>query len=1469
MSVSLSVLGTYSTGSFDEGAAEISAFDPTTNLLFVVNSNAITVDILDLSDPATPTKVGEIDATQFGAGANSVAVNDGILAVAIESDPPTDPGKVVFFSSLGDILAEVPVGALPDMVTFTPDGTRVLVANEGEPADGVNPVGSISVIDLSNGVENATVQTAGFERFDGQEDQLRAAGVRIFPGQTFSVDAEPEYVAVSADSAIAYVTLQEANTVAVVDIASATVTNLLPLGTKDHSQPGNELDPSDRDGGINLKSWPVFGLYMPDAIATYEAGGETYFVIANEGDDRGDADDPEGSPLGDVIRVKDLGDVATFGREGLALDESFPADIVADDQLGRLNISSIDGDTDGDGDIDQLFAYGSRSFSIFNSRGELVFDSGSDFERITANLFPTDFNATNDENGSFENRSDNKGPEPEGVAIGQVGDKTYAFIGLERIGGVMVYDITDPANAEFVQYVNNRNFAVEAQLEDGSTNPDVGDLGPEGLTFIAAEDSPSGTPLLVVTNEISGTTTVYDITEIDHSSDVFTLELFHTADQEAGIPALDDAPRFSAVLNALKAQDLGNDGKPDNTLVLSSGDTWLPGLFYGASTDVFGAPGIGDVLIQNELGFQAIAFGNHEFDEGTSRVSRLLRSGFVFEGVIEEAQQVTPVADGPAIGSFTATLSGNTLTVTGEFSELSNSLLPVGEVDSEGNPQSSIHIHIGEAGSNGPIARNLTVTLDDEVPGAGEFSGSFTLTNAEAALARAGQLYLNLHTEANPSGELRGQIAPEFIYSGTDFPYLSSNLDFSTDSNLADLVVPDAQAPQGNSIAASTVIDVNGEKIGVVGATTPTIDVISSPGGITIAPLEFDGTPTPAQLDALAAEIQADVDALLAANPDVNKVVLLTHMQQIAIEQALATRLTHVDIIVAGGSNTRLLDETDRLRDGDTAQGTYPIFTTSADGNPVAIVNTDGNYKYVGRLVVDFDANGVIIPESYDPAISGAYAIDDQGVADLNAGDLVDPEIQDIVDQLRAVIEAQQSNVFGISEVYLDGTRGSVRTQETNLGNLTADANLAIAKEITGDDTILVSLKNGGGIRDDIGRVIVPAGGTGEPVELPNEGIPGVKPEGGISEPDIVNTLAFNNGLTVLDITREGLLAVLEHGVAASSLDDANTQGRFPQVSGIEFSFDLTLPPGDRIQSAAIVDEAGTILDVLVQNGELVGDPSDTLRIVTLNFLAGGGDGYPFQTFGSNFVELAQAEDAPRTGEATFAPDGSEQDALAEYLFDNFFTTPFTTEETPRELDERLQNLAFRADTVLGDGGVVVPPPLQEITIDFEGDGLTAGTLISDQFDGLAFSTTWRFGLMLFDTANPTGRDFDLASDTLGNVLIISEDGDASDPDDRARGGTITVEFDDLAVVTGVGLLDIDKEGSLITFKAADGSVLETYEIPDMGDNSFQQLSFDIEAVASMDIFLKGSGALTGVDFSFAGAEPTVFPAMGESSLMG
>jgi 2',3'-cyclic-nucleotide 2'-phosphodiesterase (5'-nucleotidase family) len=638
----------------------------------------------------------------------------------------------------------------------------------------------------------------------------------------------------------------------------------------------------------------------------------------------------------------------------------------------------------------------------------------------------------------------------------------------------------------------------------------------------------------------------------------FKLQLLHAADQEAGIPALGDAPRFSAVLNALKNQDLDNDGVAGfkNTIVLSSGDAYIPGAFLNASQTAFGGVGRADILIQNELGFQAIAFGNHEFDLGTAIVRDLI--------------------------------AGNGTTFT-----------------------------------------------------------------------------------------------------GANFPYLSGNLNFAPDSNLASLVVPDAGTPKPRSITGSVVIDVNGEKIGVVGATTPTLRTISSPGNVGVTPVPFGGNPSPAELDALAAEIQKDVNALLAANPTINKVILLAHMQQIAIEQALATRLKNVDIIMAGGSNTRLFDSNDRLRAGDTNQGVYPIVRTDADGKPIAIVNTDGNYKYVGRLVIDFDANGNILPDSYNPAISGAYATDAQGVADLNAAGLIDPEIQTIVNQLSQVIAAADGAIFGKTDVFLNGDRSSVRAQETNFGNLTADANLAIAQQ--SDASVVLSLKNGGGIRDNIGFVTFPPGST-NPADVlrlpPAANDLAGKKEGDISQLDIANSLRFNNGLSLVTVTVAQLKDLMEHGVAGAN--PGATPGAFPQVGGFSFSFDATRTArtatgtGDRIRSLAITDANNKVTEILVENGEIVGDPSRSFRMVTLGFLATGGDGYPFPTgAAANVVNLTQPTIAPRTGVATFAADGSEQDALAEYLAANFLSRPFNVSDTAPAQDTRIQNLAFRTDTVI------------------------------------------------------------------------------------------------------------------------------------------------------------------------------------------
>ncbi len=909
----------------DTSPAEIVAYDPETQRLFVVNAVAAKIDVFIISDPTKPKLFKTIDVKPYGNVANSVAVRNGYVAVAVEGFNKTDSGSVVFFRT-GNLKAEarVTVGALPDMVTFSPDGRYVITANEGEPSldYSIDPEGSVSIIDISGGIKNLTqsnVRSARFNTFDKQA--LLDAGIRVFgPGASVAQDLEPEYVAVSADSKKAYVALQENNAIATVDLATATVTELLPLGYKDHShieahatlhnfdsaqlgpigttaggqqlnlggfsglffegidpvtgeyrfitntdrgpnaeptgvlrpfllpqfQPrlvrftmnaatgainitqqillqaapgvsltglpntaiaggnGNSpyndevpvdlfgnvlpldalgadlegiavdpangsfwmtdeyrpaiyhfnsagvlidrfvpigtaaaagqpagtfgkevlpavlanrrqnrgfegvvldggkvygfvqspvrnpatlsnaaltamknvrivefdpatektrqflyimdnadlgagtntradkigdatsfgngeflvierdddkiggddpsliekkvyrfnltgatdisskdgligttgktvdqltiqelvankinpvakilhvdlnaagynqvekvegltiidpwtiavindndfgvaqiavdqmtgtftrlytaepeqlgiirlrtqgLDASDADNKINIRQWPVRGLYMPDSVASIRVNGQDYLLTANEGDAREYTGNPA-APFVEAARIRDLDlDPVAFPNAAV---------LKANGNLGKLNVTKTLGIDSVSGKYSALYSFGARSFSIWSTNGTQVYDSGDDFEWITAGAPGVVFNASNS-NNTFDNRSDDKGPEPEALTTGVINGRTYAFIGLERVGGIMVYDITDPTAPAFVEYVNNRDFTQP------TTDLAAGDLGPEGIIFVPGSDSPTGTPLIVTANEISGTTTIYQI----------------------------------------------------------------------------------------------------------------------------------------------------------------------------------------------------------------------------------------------------------------------------------------------------------------------------------------------------------------------------------------------------------------------------------------------------------------------------------------------------------------------------------------------------------------------------------------------------------------------------------------------------------------------------------------------------------------------------------------------------------------------------------------------------------------------------------------------------------------------------------------------------------------------------------------------------------------------------------------------
>ncbi|MFZ8930430.1 MAG: choice-of-anchor I family protein [Pseudomonadales bacterium] len=523
---------------FDGSAAEIVDFDPATGRAFVVNAQAGGVDIYSLAAPASPIFVEELDVAADVAAAidgiaaadlgavNSVAIRSAsnTMAVAIAAEPETNNGYVAFYqASDGTFLAAVEVGALPDSLAISPDGNTVVVANEGQPSGDytIDPEGSISVIDISGGASTVAAANVTAVTFDG----LVAAdipGVRISgPGGGIAAALEPEYVTISDDSATAYVSLQENNAIAEVDLATGTLTDIWALGFKDHRNPGNELDVSNRDDVINIRNWPVYGVYMPDSIATYTVNGVPYVVTANEGDSR------DYAAHVDELRIKDIGgtnslslplaDVLTFGADYNQDGVVDASDFLENEALGRLKIITDLGVTGANCDAtgtepqsctyEALYAFGARSFSIFNAESQsLVFDSGNDFERITAERNPAGFNASNDSNAG-DDRSDDKGPEPEGVELAVIDGRTYAFINLERVGGVMVYDITEPERAEFVQYVNDRDFTLaDAELVAGAT-----DLGPEITHFVSAEDSPSGNALLLVSNEVSGTLAVYQV----------------------------------------------------------------------------------------------------------------------------------------------------------------------------------------------------------------------------------------------------------------------------------------------------------------------------------------------------------------------------------------------------------------------------------------------------------------------------------------------------------------------------------------------------------------------------------------------------------------------------------------------------------------------------------------------------------------------------------------------------------------------------------------------------------------------------------------------------------------------------------------------------------------------------------------------------------------------------------------------
>jgi DNA-binding beta-propeller fold protein YncE len=467
---------------------EIVSYDSTTACIFITNAASKSIDIVNIIHPSIPTLINQVDISPYGGGVNSVVhLKNGYFAAAIEDSIKQNTGKIVFFESNGKYVNQVEVGALPDMVTVTPDGKKILVANEGEPnaAYTNDPEGSISIIDISSGILKLTQKQVKTLHFKNAPKKIEGS-IRK-PDATYAQDLEPEYIAVNANSTLAAVTCQEANVIVYLDLTTDKIIKYAGLGFKDYSLTTNKIDVSDKDNGINLKNWPIKGVYQPDAIAAYMIDNATYFVTANEGDSR----DYDG--YSSETRVKNLIlDKKAFPNAKGLQDKT---------QLGRLKTFTPDmaGDIDNDGDVDEIYTYGGRSFSIWDERGRLVWDSQGEFEAYFAKHFPTFFNSGN--TAKVDKRSDDKGAEPEAVTIGQVNGQFYAFIGLERQCGIMVYNVTNPKLPYFVEYLDSFDNKTKAAK----------DVAPEGILFVPAHKSHTRTNLLIVANEISGTTTIYEV----------------------------------------------------------------------------------------------------------------------------------------------------------------------------------------------------------------------------------------------------------------------------------------------------------------------------------------------------------------------------------------------------------------------------------------------------------------------------------------------------------------------------------------------------------------------------------------------------------------------------------------------------------------------------------------------------------------------------------------------------------------------------------------------------------------------------------------------------------------------------------------------------------------------------------------------------------------------------------------------
>ena len=1148
----------------EEGCAEISALDTVNSRLFTTNASENQLRVLDLDDMGQLIDVGIIDLSDYGDAPNSVAVSKGVVAVAVEAEDKTGNGQIVFFDSHSmQLLAQVPAGALPDMVTFTPDGAFALAANEGEPSDDyqIDPVGSVTLINMLD----YSTRTAGFESITSIED----SSVRIFgPGASVAQDLEPEYIAVSADSTTAWISLQENNALAILDIATATITAVKGLGFKNHAIGNAEFDASDRDGEeacaialedaeqcINIQTWPTSGMYQPDAIASFTVDGATYIVSANEGDAR----DYDG-----------FSEEARVGDDEYILDPMvFPnAEVLKGDALlGRLKTTLSTGDTDGDGDFDIIHSYGARSFSIWDSAGEQVFDSGADFEIRLAALQQSGVDVWTD------SRSDDKGPEPESVTVGMLAGKPVGFIGLERTSGIFAYDLSTPQAPVYLGYIDIKT---------------AGNVAPEGLVYKPVDENNG---VLVVTSEVSNTISTYRV--------------MLTEDEMPFVPGASTPPLASAGLIEWAGEGYWQVQTIDPYESICEGSSIT-------SCDV--APGVYNV-INHSTGER---FENIEVRGDATDAVQVVGSVISWTGAgywqVQTIEPYESVCEGSDISSCdVAPGEYNVINLTtGQRFEN----VMVGQVDSGAPPDDGFVLkilHVNDHHSH-LEAESTTLNLAGEDTSV-EYGGFPRVVSKMRELELQSDSVLKLHAGDAITGTLfftlfKGEADAALMNEVCFDAFALGNHEFDEgDEGLRDFLDDLAAGPcETDVLAANVVPELGVSPLATTSATDYikpfTIETFNGEDvgiiGIDIA-FKTQNSSNPDETTQFLDETttaQRFIDELLEEGVD--KIVLLTHYQY-RNDVELAEALHGVDVIVGGDSHTLLGEGFNAY--GLNAEGPYPTRLTNADGNQVCVVQA-WQYSYVvGELDVQFDANGNVtacngVPhlllgdtferddENGDPvtltgdaleAVTGAIESAPElsiVLPDTNASSILLGYSSQTEQLAQAVIGAAAEDLC-LERIPGQGRSLVCDVSETE-GRGSDIANIVALAFKTQSNTSDIALQNGGGVRIDI-------------------------PAGPITVGDAYTLLPFANTLLEVDMTGEQIVDTLEDALDFALNPDGST-GAFPYASGLRWDIDANQEKGLRFSNVEVR-----------LKGELEWSAIDSTRVykvVTNDFIGRGRDGY-------------------------------------------------------------------------------------------------------------------------------------------------------------------------------------------------------------------------------------------------------------------